>query len=340
MEVERPATCVSLNLVGIDQLVKPTKYWTRQSLSDLIPTLPLYIKPSRVSTVNRISLAGTPKLSAYDSRRNCHHSATKKKVTSKELSHRHCCIIDKKTAEITTYSTTALRGSNGCKLGLPQGHTSDSLHRSRRNAEKHHGSYERLPWTCDEVRRYVITNTELHQIANISTVRVSTSGNSRSGAFAKTAKLNVGISSAARSHCGGREAWRLWSAKMERRFLKRNSTRRGVTRMLWTSYSLVCSFLDQILSMAPHSLEYTKAADTSSISRFDEVTHWISLIINRRSCAHAGRLYSLHASRRRCATDFHQQPAFFEALQSLKLAQYVVLPIPPSLFPFTDQRSS
>jgi hypothetical protein len=168
----------------------------------------------------------------------------------------------------------------------------------------------------------VITNTELHQIANTSAARVSTNDNSRSGAFANTAKLNAGISSAARSHCGGREAWRLWSAKMETRFLKRNSTRRGVTRMLWTSYSLVCSFLDQIISMAPHPLEYTKAAYTSSISRVDEVPHRISLTINRKPCAsHAGRLYRLHAVLRNCVTDIHRPLAFFEALQLLEVAQ-------------------
>jgi hypothetical protein len=171
------------------------------------------------------------------------------------------------------------------------------------------------------VRQQVLTNTELYQIANFPTARASTSGNSRSGAFAKTVKQSAGTSSAAKSHCGGREAKRLWSGKTERRFLKRNSTRRGVTRMPWTSYSLVCCFLDQMLSMAPHPLECTKGPDTSSISRFDKATRWISLTINRRPCAYAGRLYRLHAVLRNCVTDFCRQLAFFEALQLLEVAQ-------------------
>lgn len=74
--------------------------------------------------------------------------------------------------------------------------------------------------------------------------------------------------------------------------------------------------------MAPHPLEYIKAADTSSVFRFDEAIRCISLTINRRPCAHAGRLYCLHATIRCCATDFHQQLAVSEALQPLKAAQY------------------
>jgi hypothetical protein len=86
----------------------------------------------------------------------------------------------------------------------------------------------------------LITDSKMQQVANIATARVSTSDNSRNGAFARAAKLSTGLSSVARLHGDRGRANGLLSGKMERKFLRRNSIRRGVTRIPWTSYSSVC----------------------------------------------------------------------------------------------------